>query len=197
VLRNLVEYPRAWVVHEARAAVRSTEITPGRRSKTLQELLYAPDPVWHNASQPAYDPHNVAWLRSDDLSAIHHYLSGRKPGPSEAVRVNCPSPEQAVLEVTLDSPGLVVLADVDYPGWALAIDARPAPFYRVNGLMRGAAVSAGPHRLVYTYAPRSFRIGRLVSIAGLAALLALCLHAARRPSVRVVAGREESISDET
>ncbi len=58
-----------------------------------------------------------------------------------------------MLEVSLDSPGLVVLADVDYPGWELAIDGKPAPIYRVNGVMRGAAVSAGRHRLVYTYAP--------------------------------------------
>ena len=70
-----------------------------------------------------------------------------------------PSPEEAVLEVSLDSPGLVVLADVDYPGWELAIDGKPAPIYRVNGVMRGAAVSSGHHRLVYTYAPQSFRSG--------------------------------------
>ena len=97
-----------------------------------------------------------------------------------------PTPEQAVLEVRLDSPGLVVLADVDYPGWELAIDGKPAPIYRVNGVMRGAAVSAGRHRLVYTYAPRSFQIGRLVSIAGLAALFFLGLACARWPSMAVL-----------
>ncbi len=70
-----------------------------------------------------------------------------------------PSRRQAVLEVGLDSPGVVILADVDYPGWELAIDGTPAPIYRVNGVMRGAAVSSGSHRLVYTYAPQSFRIG--------------------------------------
>ena len=49
-----------------------------------------------------------------------------------------PNPQQAVLEVTLDSPGLVVLADIYYPGWELTIDGKPAPIYRVNGVMRGA-----------------------------------------------------------
>ena len=103
-----------------------------------------------------------------------------------------PTPEQAVLEVSLDSPGLVVLADVYYPGWELTIDGKPAPIYRVNGAMRGAAVSAGRHRLVYTYAPRSFRVGRLVSIAGLAGLLLLGLACARWPSVAVVGGPDGS-----
>ena len=70
-----------------------------------------------------------------------------------------PNPQQAVLEVSLDSPGLVVLADVYYPGWELKIDGKPAPIYRVNGVMRGAAGLRGPHRLVYTYDPQSFRVG--------------------------------------
>jgi uncharacterized membrane protein YfhO len=100
-----------------------------------------------------------------------------------------PSPQQATLEVTLDSPGLVILADVYYPGWKLAIDGKPAPIFRVNGLMRGAAVAAGPHRLVYTYSPDSFQIGRIVSIAGLAALVILGLACARWPIDPVLAAR--------
>jgi len=80
----------------------------------------------------------------------------------------------------------VILADVHYPGWKLAIDGKPAPIYRVNGLMRGAAVSSGAHRLVYTYRPQSFRFGRLVSIAGVTAFLILCLACAVWPVDRVV-----------
>ena len=44
------------------------------------------------------------------------YLSGKRPRPSETVKVTYPNPQQAVLEVTLESPGLVVLADIYYPG---------------------------------------------------------------------------------
>ncbi len=53
-------------------------------------------------------------------------LSGKTTRPSEKVEVNYPNPQQAVLEVTLDSPGLVVLADIYYPGWELTIDGKPA-----------------------------------------------------------------------
>ncbi len=134
-------------------------------------------------SQPTFDPRSIAWLAPEDLKAIRPYLSRQTTGPSETVKVTYPSPEQCVLDVNLDSPGLVILADVDYPGWELTIDGKPATVYRVNVVMRGAAVSAGRHRLVYNYAPRSFRIGRLVSLAGLSALLFLGLAcAAGRPS---------------
>ena len=157
----------------------------------MREILYATDPVWHDLSQPVYDLRTVAWVKHDDMTAIGPYLSGQKTGASETVIVFYPSPEEAVLEVGLDSPGVVVLADVDYPGWELAIDGTPAPIYRVNGVMRGAAVSSGSHRLVYKYAPQSFKIGRIVSIAGLAALIFLILACARSPSVAILGGRNE------
>ena len=48
--------------------------------------------------------------------------------------------------------------------------------------MRGALVSAGPHRLVYTFAPRSFQIGLVGSILGLAAWLSLGLFCVFRPT---------------
>jgi hypothetical protein len=185
VLRNRAEYPRAWVVHDAREAspALDAESLRRRQTNTMREILYAPDAIWNERSRPVYDPRKVAWVAQVDLTALRPYLSGSAPGASETVSVTYSSPEQAVLEVTLDSPGLVVLADIHYPGWELAIDAISAPIYRVNGAMRGAAVSAGRHRLVYSYRPRTFKIGWFVSIAGLAALVALGLACMRWPSV--------------
>ena len=55
-----------------------------------------------------------------------------------------PDPQHAMLELALDSPGLVVLADVYYPGWELTIDGKPAPIYRVNGAMRERRWPKGP-----------------------------------------------------
>ena len=72
---------------------------------------------------------------------------------------------------TLESPGLVVLADTFYPGWRLTIDGRPASILRANRLMRAAAVPAGTHSLVYTYAPLSVSLGAALSAAALVALL--------------------------
>ena len=171
IMRNLQEFPRAWVVHDARATIPFTGLSPETRKEAMQEILYAggPDLERRNAHR-AYDPRRLAWVGSDDLNEIRGHLSGKTTRPSETVKVSYPSPQQAVLEVTLDSPGLVVLADIYYPGWELTIDGKPAPIYRVNGVMRGAVVSAGHHRLVFTYAPRSFRVGLVVSIAGLGVL---------------------------
>jgi Bacterial membrane protein YfhO len=187
VMRNLQEFPRAWVVHRARPLVASTAQPRWAISETMQEILYANDGIWNNSPRRVHDPRNVAWLAASDIPEVRRYLSGQMPGSPEKVDVTYPSPQQAVLNVTLDSPGLVILADVYYPGWQLTIDGRPAPVYKINGIMRGAAVSAGPHRLVYAYSPWSFRVGRLVSVAGLAGVLVLGLCCWRRPVNPVLA----------
>jgi Bacterial membrane protein YfhO len=181
VLRNLQEYPRAWVVHNARMTLPISGLSRATRSEAFQEILHAGDRLWNDSTQHVYDPRNLAWVSNEDMFDLRKYLSGEKTRTSESVKVSYPDPQNAVLDVTLDSPGLVILADIYYPGWELKIDGQPAPVYRVNGAMRGAAVAKGPHRLVYTYAPRSFRVGGRVSMAGLAVLLLMGLVFIRWP----------------
>jgi len=191
VRRNLQAFPRAWVVHDARATVPVTGLSRETRDEAMQEILYGGDQIWNDKTRHVYDPYKLVWLGSNDLVELRPYLSGQPTRPSETVKVSYPDPQQAVLEVDLDLPGLVVLADVYYPGWELEIDAKPAAIYRVNGLMRGAAVPQGPHRLVYKYEPQSFRVGGLVSIVGLAVLVIFGVACILWPFDPVLRGGEE------
>ncbi len=142
----------------------------------MREILYADDPIWHDSTMTAYDPHRLVWIDPVERLALRRFLTGKSPRPGETARVTYPAPDRVEIEASLKSPGVVVLADVYYPGWKLTIDGQSAPIYRVNQIMRGAAVVEGRHRLVYTYEPRSFRIGGAISLAGLAifAALAVC-----------------------
>src|SRR5205823_7921293 len=101
------------------------------------------------------------------------YVSRTAVTPAESVEVARHEPQRVELRATLERPGLVILADTYYPGWTLTIDGQPAPIYRTNRLMRGAAVPAGRHTLVYTYDPASFQVGGAISIAGWLALAIL------------------------
>jgi hypothetical protein len=170
IFRNRVHLPRAWVVHDARTTVPVTGLSRDSRNQAMQEILYNADEIWHDKTQVAYDPRKIAWVGNDDAPALSSYIPGHLPRPSETVKVTYRNPQEAVLEVNLESPGIVVLADVYYPGWKLTIDGKPATIYRVNGSMRGAAVPAKSHRLVFTYAPQSFHIGKIISVAGLVML---------------------------
>jgi hypothetical protein len=187
VVRNEQEFPRAWIVHRVRAVERPVGLSRASRFAAIEEILYANDRYWSDETKVSFDPHQLAWVTGDDIPEVRPRLSDQPPTKSEKVAVTYPSPQQAVLDVDLESPGLVVLADVHYPGWQLTIDEKPAKIYRVNQLMRGALAPAGHHRLVYTFTPRSFQIGLLVSCAGLPCLLLLGIFCKLRPVDPVLA----------
>jgi uncharacterized membrane protein YfhO len=81
----------------------------------------------------------------------------------------------------------VVLADTYYPGWRLMVDGRPTDIRRTNGVMRGAMVGAGAHRLVYRYDPVSLKVGAGLTVAGIAALVLLLAAAGHQTSARLSA----------
>jgi hypothetical protein len=181
VRRNLTTYPRAWVVHRARYLQPITGLDRGDRDKPMEEILFSNDYLWRDATRVVYDPRQVAWIESERRSELREYLSGSVASANETVTVTRYEPELVELDAVLDRPGLVVLADVYYPGWSLTIDGEPAPIYRANRMMRGAAVKSGKHHLVYEYSPLSFRTGLVLSVAGLASLTVLGVVFAVRP----------------
>jgi hypothetical protein len=181
IRRNRQAYPRAWVVHESRGFPATEGLSRLEQGGPMQEILYPADPFWHDPGLPLYEPRRLVWIDREERLAMKDYVAGQSPQPGETVRVSYPTPQRVEIEARLDFPGIVVLADVFYPGWKLTIDGKPAPIYRVNRVMRGAAVREGTHHLVYTYEPASFRIGWAISLGGLAVFLVLAIVFTVRP----------------
>jgi hypothetical protein len=136
-------------------------------------LIYESDRIWSERGRPVLDLRQTALIETNDKEGLKGSLSSTTVGPSESVTVVKHEPQRVELRASLDRPGLVILADAYYPGWRLTIDGKIAPIFRTNRMMRGAAVPAGEHKLVYTYEPRSFALGAVVSLAGAIALLAV------------------------
>ena len=182
VYRNLREHPRAWVVHSLRRLPAVEEMKPGiERQTTMQEISYENDPIWSNPTRTVFDFHRLAWVGPEDFNVLSGYASERSTPSSESVAIRYPSPQVVELDVNLESPGVIVLADVYYPGWKLTIDGVPAPIYRINRIMRGAAAGKGPHHLVFTYAPGSFKWGLIITAVGFGCLTLLGLACFLRP----------------
>jgi hypothetical protein len=177
--RNRAAYPRAWLVHHAR--IRRPTSDPEARARLIRTLTFMNDPIWAEPGGTVLDLHQMAVIETDDAERLKGFLSPTPVGPSESVTVVKYEPQRVELRATLERPGLVILADTNYPGWQLTLDGQPAPILRANRLMRGATVPAGEHTLVYTYDPVSFRIGAIVSGAGWIALVAVAWSARRGP----------------
>lgn len=93
------------------------------------------------------------------------------------------------LTIRADSacPGLLVVNQSWAPGWTATIDGQPAPILRTNYLARGVALPAGQHEVRFVYAPRSFTVGLLLTLATSLTLLGLLvwrLAAPRSPRRR-------------
>lgn len=74
---------------------------------------------------------------------------------------------RAEVVVDLSSEADVVCTDLDYPGWTVAVDGRPAVAERRGVMFRGVRVPAGRHTVVWRYFPRSLSLGICVAAGSL------------------------------
>jgi hypothetical protein len=72
-------------------------------------------------------------------------------------------------------PGLLVLSDSYYPGWSADVDGRSVPVYATDVALRGVPVPAGASTVTFRYRPESFRIGVIMTFAGVLVLVVLAL----------------------
>jgi hypothetical protein len=173
LLRSRLAFPRAWLVHDVRLRPPVTGPSDPAALELMQDLVYQANRLWQIPGRPVYDPRVTAFVETDQPQGLAGHVARMPPLPGESVVISRSEPQRVELVAKLERPGLIVLADTYDPGWSLTIDGVSAPIYRTNRLMRGAAVKAGRHALVYTYDPASFRIGLGLSIVGLVILAAL------------------------
>lgn len=120
------------------------------------------------------------------LAAPRLWLQPHDPGaavvpPPQLLRW---SPEW--IEIQAQGPGLLVLAEVDYPGWRARVDGVLQPVEAYDGLLRAVRLPAGDHRVIFDFRPASLLLG----LAGFA-VAALFLAAAAWLDWRTRHGREK------
>lgn len=62
-------------------------------------------------------------------------------------------------EVVASQAGFLVLTDTWYPGWKAYVDGKETPIMRTNYTFRGVVVPEGKHEVVFSYEPKSVRVG--------------------------------------
>lgn len=97
-----------------------------------------------------------------------------------SAEIRTESPDQLVIAVAAEAPGLLVQNDTLYPGWSATLDGQPAPLLRADFLFRGVEVPAGAHEVVLRYRPRGVWAALYVAPLGLLGLGLWALLARRR-----------------
>ncbi len=78
-------------------------------------------------------------------------------------------PNQIRIKAT--GPGILVLSEIDYPGWQVQLDGKPTDMVVISGLLRGAALPAGAHEVLFQFRPITVYLGLAGSLAGLLILI--------------------------
>ncbi len=164
--------PRTWIVHQVQILPPLAALATSQIERRTHEILFPLETSRDWATTAVVE------------TAAKLSLEPASPGfaDTEACQVVAAEPSRVEIEAHLVSPGLLVLADAFYPGWRLTVETdgveREASILRTNRVMRGVALPAGTHRLVYEYRPATFAWG--AAISGLSAAGLLCLVLARR-----------------
>lgn len=78
-----------------------------------------------------------------------------------------------ILQVVLDQPGWLILADTDYPGWHAFSDDGALPIVRVNYLFRAVQLSAGAHTVRFEYQPGWLFPSAMITVGAWLAILVI------------------------
>jgi hypothetical protein len=138
VYQNLAVLPRAFIVHHA-------SITENDQ----QALGILRD--------PGFDPRRSVLLNAG------HALAAEQ-GPSEATIMTY-EPQRIELQVSLATPGYLVLTDTHYPGWIAEVDGQPTAIQRADLYFRAIALQPGDHKVTLHFQPTSVKVGLVIGIA--------------------------------
>jgi hypothetical protein len=141
VYRNDSDNPRAWIVHKviAEGSEEKQEIAIRSPSMDLRSVGVVSKPLGVVVNSPA-DPGDHVDLKEYHASA-------------------------PVVGVYSRNPALLVLSEVDTPGWRATVNSVPAEIVRVDGVLRGVAVPAGYSRVEMRYRPMPVYAGAVVTLA--------------------------------
>ena len=91
-------------------------------------------------------------------------------------RIAAYTPNRILVEVNLETPGLLVLSELWYPGWRALADGQEIPILRTDAILRGVYLDSGSHTVEFTYTPWVVWIGLAISVSAVIALLAYAVY---------------------
>jgi hypothetical protein len=93
------------------------------------------------------------------------------PGLAGPAQILHTENDRQVVEIRTTRPGILVVTESWAPGWHAVMGGEELKVERVDYLYRGVRVPAGTHIVEFTYRPLSWRLGWIISLVSLAALL--------------------------
>jgi hypothetical protein len=183
IFENLRARPRAWLASEvltlapdaALASIKTSRLPDGHPFDPARTALV-------EESANADKLNSSASARTSTTSATPDAATdaANANSASGVVSIVRESDTALSLRASANADSFLVLSDAYYPGWRATVDGREARIYQTDYALRGVRILAGEHAIEFVYAPRSLRVGALVTALSLLAVALVALLLARR-----------------
>jgi hypothetical protein len=160
ILRNERAMPRAWLVAEAEAVDGEEALRRIRGERAS-----------------AFDPGRTALLEIPPQEMPT--LPGGPISSEATTRFILYEANALEIETVADTPSVLVVSEMIYPGWIATVDGTKATLYTTDFLLRGVAVPAGRHRVEMRYTAPAAQSGALISLSTLLVLIGLGIYSGR------------------
>ncbi len=87
------------------------------------------------------------------------------------MKISHKEPNKIKLQTNLDSPGFLVLSEIDYPGWKAYDNKKELEIYNTDYILRSIYLKSGNHDISFIYEPDSYKIGKIISLLTLFSVL--------------------------
>jgi hypothetical protein len=169
-----VKYVFSWRQElEAPAERLAEDVGTDQKPVYLYRLLQPGPRAWL-AAQAIAEPDTdqaLQFLATSEFDPTRQVLLSAVPD-GFGMAVNCNGeviwrqrePERLALTVRTEQPCILVLSELDYPGWQATVDGIPTPILRADLIFRALAISPGRHEVVLVFRPISVWVGAMISI---------------------------------
>lgn len=117
-------------------------------------------------SEPAFDAAHTVILPTD----LGLALPAQSPNDVQVQVVNF-APESITIRAQSSTAAILDVALVNYPGWQATIDGQSTPLLRADTALTAVPLPSGDHTVQFSYQPRSFTVGVVISLSTLVVLV--------------------------
>jgi hypothetical protein len=144
IYENLAVLPRAVVVHQM-------QVVPDEAAaiETLKE--------------PAFDPAQSIVTVADEAQPAPGIETRGTASAKERAMITRYDAETIELQAELESPGWLLLAETNYPGWQATVNGQLVEIRQANLLFRAVPLPTGASNITFEFRPASLRYGMMIT----------------------------------
>ena len=141
----------------------------------INRILFVDNANAEIDSLTSFDPSGDAVVHSE----FRDYIGNLAPSKNGSIDLVTYSPNKLEYKSNSTSDQLAVFSETYYgpeKGWQAYIDGKPVDHIRVNYVLRGMKVPAGPHTITFEFKPQAYYMGEKISLVSSLLLLGLLFY---------------------